>query len=135
MGEEEMKNIEEFSMKNITEEDINIAIKYNATYEELTIAHDVIIEKIKSKFPSYNSSTWFEMLTVIIAYKLGQMQGKREERAKRRSQIRTNIKELDNSCTSSEGYKETILHMINNTNNIDLLKRMYKFVSWIYINN
>lgn len=78
-----------YSIENITKEDIAIATKYNATYKELVSAYDLV--EIIENDPMYNKAC-----IALFAYKLGQMQGKREERArKREKQYMENRKVLE----------------------------------------
>lgn len=72
------------SIKNITREDINITSKYNATYEELTSAFD-LVEIMENEIIQCNEPTWRKMCIALYSYKLGVMHGKREEREKRKN--------------------------------------------------
>lgn len=75
-----------FNIEDITDKDIDIAMNFNATWGEVTKALD-LVEKIKPKFDC-NDETWRKMCMILYAYKLGEMQGKREERAKKLNKIR-----------------------------------------------
>ena len=74
-----MKN----SIENITREDINIIKKYDATYSEGLSAID-FVEIIENEIIKCDEPTWEKMYIALYAYKLGEMYGKREERAKRK---------------------------------------------------
>ena len=72
------------NIETITSKDINIVKNYNATYEEVEKAID-LIDYLKPKYRC-NEELWEKMSIILYAYKLGEMQGKRYERAKRRNQ-------------------------------------------------
>lgn len=72
-----------YSMENATREDINIATKYNATFDELTGAFD-FVEKIENEVFTSKDPVWNKMCMVLYAYKLGLMHGKREERLRKK---------------------------------------------------
>lgn len=79
-----------YSIENITKEDIAIATKYNSTYKELVSAYDLV--EIIGNDPIMNNKACI----ALVAYKLGQIQGKREERARRREkQYMNNRKVLE----------------------------------------
>ena len=65
----------------ITDKDINIVKNYNTTLKELSKARELIT----NLEPEYelNSEVWEKACILLYAYKLGEMQGKREERARR----------------------------------------------------
>lgn len=65
----------------ITDKDINIVKHYNSTFKELSKARELIT----NLEPEYelNSEVWEKTCLILYAYKLGIMQGKREERARR----------------------------------------------------
>lgn len=71
-----------YSIENATKEDIEIVTKYNATFGELRSAVD-FVERIENQVFTSNDEIWNKMCMVLYAYKLGQMQGKREERARK----------------------------------------------------
>ena len=79
----------EFNIENITDEDIKKVMNYNATYEELMKAHDLVTGKL-DKFKC-NEPIWRNMCMVLYAYKLGEMQGKRTERARRKNKINLSL--------------------------------------------
>lgn len=72
-----------YNLENITKEDIEKVIKHNATFEELESVFD-FIEKIENEACISNEPTWDKMCIALYGYKLGEMQGKREERARRK---------------------------------------------------
>lgn len=71
-----------YSIENATKEDIEIVAKYNATFRELRSTVD-FVERIENQVFTSDDEIWNKMCMVLYAYKLGQMQGKREERARR----------------------------------------------------
>lgn len=75
-----------YNIENATKEDIAIVAKYNATFGELRSTVD-FVERIEKEVFTSNDQMWNKMCMVLYAYKLGVMQGKREERARRRSKI------------------------------------------------
>lgn len=77
-----MKN----SINNITKEDIIAVIKYNATFGELTSIVEVA-EEIEKRCFSCKDPIWDKMCMGLYFYKLGEMQGKREERSRRNKAV------------------------------------------------
>lgn len=75
-----------YSIENVTKEDIEILAKYEATFEECRGSIDFCRRVENEVFPS-NDEMWNRMCMVLYAYKLGQIQGKREERERRRRAI------------------------------------------------
>ena len=76
-----------YSIENATKEDIEILAKYDATFEELISARNSL-ERIENEVFTSNNEMWNKVNLVLYAYKLGQMQGKREERTRRKTFIR-----------------------------------------------
>ncbi|MDU1033995.1 hypothetical protein [Clostridium sp.] len=76
-----------YSIENATKEDIEILAKYDATFEELISARN-FLERIENEVFTSNNEMWNKVNLVLYAYKLGQMQGKREERTRRKTFIR-----------------------------------------------
>lgn len=74
-----MKN----SIENITREDVLAAIKYNATFGELESIFD-LVKIIENESMKCSDLIWQKMCVALYAYKLGEMQGKREERMKKK---------------------------------------------------
>lgn len=74
-----------YNLENITKEDIEKVIKHNATFEELESVFD-FIEKIENEAYISNVPTWKKMCIALYGYKLGEMQGKRQERARRKKE-------------------------------------------------
>lgn len=72
-----------YNIENVTEEDIAIATKVKVTFGELKSTYD-LVKIIKNKAFTSDDPIWEKICMVSYAYKLGQMQGKREERARRR---------------------------------------------------
>lgn len=75
-----------YNLENITKEDIEKVIKHNATFEELESVFD-FIEKIENEAYISNVPTWKKMCIALYGYKLGEMQGKRQERARRKKEL------------------------------------------------
>lgn len=75
-----------YNLENITKEDIEKVIKHNATFEELESVFD-FIEKIENEAYISNVPTWNKMCIALYGYKLGEMQGKRQERARRKKEL------------------------------------------------
>lgn len=73
-----------YSIENVTKEDITIATKYNATFGELRSTVD-FVERLENEVFTSSDPMWNKMCMVLYAYKLGVMQGKREERARRKA--------------------------------------------------
>jgi len=71
-----------YNIENVTKEDIEILTKYDATFEELISARN-FSERIENEVFTSNNEMWNKINLVLYAYKLGQMQGKREERARK----------------------------------------------------
>ncbi|NFG22409.1 hypothetical protein FDF11_01755 [Clostridium botulinum] len=71
-----------FNIKNITDNDIEKIMRYNATFGKFINMMD-LAEKLKPRFDC-NDEVWQKMCMILYAYKLGEMQGKREERLKRK---------------------------------------------------
>ena len=71
-----------FNIESTTQKDIEIAIKYNATYDELIKSADIAMKIEKTVFKS-RDPLWNKICMFLYSYKLGEMQGKREERAKK----------------------------------------------------
>ncbi|WP_394875191.1 hypothetical protein [Clostridium neonatale] len=69
-----------FNIEDITDKDVDIAMNFKSTYGELVKAHD-LAEKLKSRFDC-NDEVWRKICMILYAYKLGEMQGTRNERAK-----------------------------------------------------
>ena len=80
----------EFNIEKITDKDIEKVMNYNATYGELMKAHDLVTGKLENKFKC-NDPIWENMCMVLYAYKLGEMQGKRTERARRKNKINLSL--------------------------------------------
>lgn len=72
----------ESNIEKITDKDINIVRKYSAEFGEMSKAID-LIESLKPKYEC-EDELWVKMSMILYAYKLGEMQGKREERARRK---------------------------------------------------
>ena len=72
-----------YNIKNITDEDIRKVLNCEFTVEELSKAFDLATEKLETKIKG-NNPLWDKMCITLYAYKLGEMQGKRAERAKKR---------------------------------------------------
>lgn len=72
----------ELRINKITEKDINTVMNYNADFEETTKAID-LIGNLNPKYEC-NDELWQKMSMILYAYKLGEMQGKRQERAKKK---------------------------------------------------
>lgn len=73
----------EKTIKNISKEDIITTIKYKATFEELQSVFELVEEIEKEVFPC-KDPIYAKMCIGLYFYKLGEMQGKREERARRK---------------------------------------------------
>lgn len=71
-----------YNIENVTKEDIEILAKYDATFEELISARN-FLERIENEVLTSNNEMWNKVNLVLYAYKLGQMQGKRKERARK----------------------------------------------------
>ncbi len=71
-----------FNIKNITDNDIEKIMRYDATFGEFINMMD-LVKKLQMKF-SCDNEHWNKMCMVLYTYKLGVMQGKREERLKRK---------------------------------------------------
>ncbi len=71
-----------YNIENVTKEDIEILAKYDANFEELISAGN-FAERIENEVFTSNNEMWNKINLVLYAYKLGQMQGKREERARK----------------------------------------------------
>lgn len=72
-----------FNIETITNEDVEIAMNYNATFGECSKTID-LVNKIRPKFDC-SDPTWDKMCLALYAYKLGEMQGKRAERARHKN--------------------------------------------------
>ena len=73
---------ENFNLGSITKKDIELISKYtDSSCEELEIAKS-ISDNIDKIFPT-NELTWNKMVLVAFAFKLGEIQGKRQERSKK----------------------------------------------------
>lgn len=73
-----------YNIENVKEEDIRSAIKYNASFNEIKAAVKVIEIIENESFPT-NDLMWNKNDICLCAYHLGVMQGKREERARRKA--------------------------------------------------
>lgn len=71
-----------YNIENVTKEDIEILTKYDATFEELISARN-FSKRIEYEVFTSNNEMWNKINLVLYSYKLGQMQGKREERARK----------------------------------------------------
>ena len=71
-----------YNIENVTKEDIEILAKYDATFEELISARN-FLERIENEVFTSNNEMWNKVNLVLYAYKLGQMQGKRIQRARK----------------------------------------------------
>lgn len=76
-----------YNIKTITDKDIEVVMNYNAEFGEITKAID-LIKCLKPKY-GCNDELWEKMSLVLYAYKLGEMQGKRAERAKKAATSKT----------------------------------------------
>lgn len=72
----------EYNIETV-KEDIRSVIKYNAKFDEVKAAIEVV-KTIENAFPT-NDLIWSKMEICLYAYKLGEMQGKRKERARRKA--------------------------------------------------
>lgn len=72
----------EYNLENITKDDIEKVIKYNATFGELT-SIKAVAEEIEKRTLSCKDPMWAKMILGLYFYKLGEMQGKRKDRARR----------------------------------------------------
>lgn len=72
----------ELNINKITEKDINIVKKYNAKFGEISKAID-LMENLKPKYEC-NDELFQKMSMILYAYKLGEMNGKRQERARKK---------------------------------------------------
>lgn len=77
------KLLNDINIENVTEEDIITIIKYNATFGELTSIFE-IAEKIKKRSFQSKDPMWEKMCMGLYFYKLGEIQGKRKERVRRK---------------------------------------------------
>ena len=66
----------------ITEADIDVVMNYNTIFGEDIDALE-LSSKIEEKFNCSNEQ-WNKICIALFAYKLGEMQGKRQERAKKK---------------------------------------------------
>lgn len=71
-----------YNIENVTKEDIEILTKYDATFEELISARN-FSKRIEYEVFTSNNEMWNKINLVLYSYKLGQMQDKREERARK----------------------------------------------------
>lgn len=72
----------EFNIENVTKGDINVIMKYDAKIGEMSKARSMIID-LEKTYDDTNAE-WTKMCMMLFAYKLGEMQGKRQERARKR---------------------------------------------------
>ena len=73
----------EYNIETV-KEDIRSVIKYNAKFDEVKAAIEVVKTIENETFPT-NDLIWSKMEICLYAYKLGEMQGKRKERARRKA--------------------------------------------------
>lgn len=72
-----------YNIENVKEEDIVAAIKYNGTFREIQRTVE-IIKRIESEAYPSKDPMWNKANICLYVYQLGAMQGKREERARRK---------------------------------------------------
>ena len=77
-----MKIVKDKMVKNVTKGDINVIMKYDAKIGEMSKARNMIRD-LEKTYDSQNSECT-KMCMMLFAYKLGEMQGKRQERARKR---------------------------------------------------
>lgn len=116
-----MKN-NKYSIESITDEDIKNVWHYNSTYSDLIKAQE-LTKKIKNKL-DVDEPMWCNMVSMVMAYKLGEMQGKRQERAKKGNNYMLDsekifYKQLDKYEKTKSEINEAEKCFLDLVNNID----------------